>query len=753
MSATTLITRRLSRGRCGPDGLCRRHAKPGRCARRAGTIALITMLYLILLGTLTLAMFVSATTNVQTSENFSRVARAQASAETGLRWMDFRFRQMTTRPKTDKGTVSKDTGKVLWPALRDAIAADLATVRGPTGKPLDVRVETNRVRALGACIDAASGATFDITVRPLSPMDGSDERFIRVTVEGRSYGTRRVASMDFEMKKQVSFAVVGKVPLQVGRNTIIDGPIAMTTPTKYPPIYVLSDFTHFHPGLKTKIQAFNAHLEGVGVWDGKVIKNHDGFDNRISVNNAAEYALAKAKGYGDYNGDAWIDEYDLFLAEFDSNRDGQLAKTEFTNTLTGKLYDENLFNAIDSIGGPRFNEDKDGDGILDTGEDTNGNGVLDIDPPRAGYKDGLIDNRDGYAKIRGQITLATTSAAWESNLAPQGQDIHDMIAGPIASPDPTQLAIKFGAPSNSMFDLQAANFEQATLNFKAKTGAAAGTMTKTTTLIANKVLAAADANGGTLNERTPYGSTSWQATYARPVFRNLTLRNVQIPKGLNALFDNCKFEGVTYVDMTRDIIKPGTSTVTFNKDDGMNWSKRMRSGTFSNTVTLTATNSYGFTDGNNLRFNDCTFEGPIAGGYATAYTHFTNTWEFTGATMFNNKVDQTATIVAPQTNMEMGSFTNPALAPSTLVGVVVAGNLDIRGSTTVDGSIIIPSDGAGNTTLSYFGDNDGATDPGAMPQGGYGKLVVRFNPYRAMPDGILTSIDLVPAIGTYREGM
>ena len=68
--------------------------------------------------------------------------------------------------------------------------------------------------------------------------------------------------------------------------------------------------------------------------------------------------------------------------------------------------------------------------------------------------------------------------------------------------------------------------------------------------------------------------------------------------------------------------------------------------------------------------------------------------------MFDNKSPtQTATIVAPQTNIEMGSFTDPAKAPSTLIGVVVAGNIDIRGTSVVDGSIIVTGDGAGNTTL------------------------------------------------------
>jgi hypothetical protein len=70
----------------------------------------------------------------------------------------------------------------------------------------------------------------------------------------------------------------------------------------------------------------------------------------------------------------------------------------------------------------------------------------------------------------------------------------------------------------------------------------------------------------------------------------------------------------------------------------------------------------------------------------------------------------------------------------------------------VDGSIIVTGDGAGNTTLSYFGPSDGDTNPSAMPEGGYGRLDVRYNPYRALPDGINIAIDVLPDSNSYLEG-
>jgi len=98
-------------------------------------------------------------------------------------------------------------------------------------------------------------------------------------------------------------------------------------------------------------------------------------------------------------------------------------------------------------------------------------------------------------------------------------------------------------------------------------------------------------------------------------------------------------------------------------------------------------------------------------------------------------------------------FTDPAKAPSTMVGVVVAGNLDIRGSSYVDGSILVTGNGAANTTLGWFGSSDASTDPTApMPEGGWGKINIRYNPYRPLPDGINLAIDLLAQPSTYVEG-
>lgn len=735
--------------------------------KRRGLTAMMAMIFLAMASTLALGMYAASTTTTASARNIIEGERARGAAESGLRWITWRFQRMP-RPKTTAGNITVSVATTLWPQIRASVTNDLNTLLTPgeRGATWDGVTFASRPIAVDETgVTNPNGARFVLEMRqhPLYAGDPLDARFIRVTSTGMYRGSQRVMSMDYQIDKKIKFAIVGKVPIQLGRNTIVEGPIGMATPNKYPPIYALSDFRHLNAALANKIDSFNDFLQ----------QHHKGYDNRVNVHDPDEYAKATAAGYADVNKDSYIDEYDLFVDHFDNNRDGSITSSEFTNPSTGQMYDADLFKAIDGLGPPLY-----------AGQAL-----------RQGYRDGVIDNRDSYSKIRGQISLATSAGAWTTNLAPSGKTIQDMLQGPITPGDGNELPVKFAVPMAEMVDLSPSNFD--TSGFRARTGPEAGATTTgfgAKVTIENKVLSPADAQviqvtskgstpfnvgdvvlksqfdaanaalaaskraAGTnitppaAVERTPFGSTTYQATYQRPTFRNMHFRNARIPKGLNALFDNCTFEGTTFVEMTTNVTTSGGTTTT-SASDGMNWSKRMKSGSFSADTALNTANSKGFDDGNNLRFNNCTIKGPVASDVPTAYTHFSNSMEFTGATLFDNQADQSATIVCPQTNIEMGSFTDPGKAPSRLVGVVVAGNIDIRGSSVVDGSIIVTGDGAGNTTQGWFGPSDAATEPtGAMPEGGWGRLSIVYNRYRPLPDGINIPIDIVPDINTYSEG-
>jgi hypothetical protein len=734
--------------------------------RRTGAAAMLAMLFLVIFSTLAVGMYAMCTLNSETVSHMAAGEKARSAAESGIRWISWRFVKMP-RPRTPVGNITAPVARALWPSIRDSLKAEFDNMLNVGERPLTWDGKT--LVSAPIATDKDQG-TFVLSFQqhPLTVADPLDARYIRVTSTGRFGDATKSISLDYKIDKKVKFALIGKVPIQLGRNTMVEGPIGMTTRDKFPPIYMLNDFRHLTTALTAKIDSFDTFLGN----------NHAGYDNRINVHNPDEYAKASAAGYNDYSGDGFIDDYDLFLKEFDKNGDRAITKFEFTNPSNGKLYDPELFTAIDSLGAP-----------------------FDGEQQRIGFQDGIIDNSDGYTKVRGQITLATNAQDWQANLSRQGQTIHDNIVGPVQGDGTTMTQpVQFGVDPADMFDLSPGNFD--TSDFATSSGTAAGptqTGGGAAVTIQNKTLSSADSqvmrvtNPGNTNfkandlvlksdfdaanaslpttkratgtnitpppavEQTPYGSASYQATYQRPVFRNMQFKNVRIPKGLNALFDNCTFEGVTYVDLTTNITAGGQTTT--KAGDGMAWSQRMRSGSFSNTTTLTASNSYGFTEGNNLRFNNCTINGPLTSAVPSAYTHFSNSWEFTSNTKFDNKWTDdsgqtTATMICPQTNIEMGSFTKPGDSSSVLTGVVVAGNLDIRGESSVDGSIIITGDGAGNTTQGWFGPSDASTDPSTpMPEGGYGRLNIRYNPYRPLPDGINIPVDITPDKTTYKEGL
>jgi Tfp pilus assembly protein PilX len=686
------------------------------CSRR-GLASVLAMLFLILFTVLALAMFRLSTMNSASAENLGDAERARAAAESGIRWMTYRFVHMS-RPKTTIGNITPAVANTLWPAIASAVQTDYAnninasertvTISGSTLTTVPISLDTNNGKF-----------SIKIQQHPLNVSDPLDQRSLHVTSTGTYGACTRTISMDFTISKSVPFAVVGKVEIQLGKNTLVEGNIAMGTANKFPPYVALSDFKHLTPALDTAVGNFETFLKN----------NHSGLDGRISIQNQTEWNSALSAGYTDVNGDGYIDEYDLFLKQFDTSKDKQITQAEFTNSSTGLSYDANLFSAIDSLGGP----------------------LTPTDPIRAGYQNKIIANNDGYAKVRGTVMLEDTEPSWAANLASQGLTINDMFAGPIIPPTPATPPVQFGVPPTDLIDLSPSNFD--TSGFAAQSGTNAGASSQTPTTLTNMNITPALANGGTATEQTPYQSTSNEATYKRPVFNNMNFVNCTIPLGLNALFENCTFSGVTYVHTTTNITNPSGQTST-SASDGMTWSQRMvpGKGSFSASTALTAVNSLGFQQGNNLRFDNCSITGPIAADVPTAYAHFTNSWEFTGSTVFNNTVDQTATIVAPQTNIEMGSFVAPTQAPSTLLGVVVVGNIDIRGTTLVDGSIIVTGDGAANTTLGWFGNSDASSDPNSIPAQGWGKINLRYNPNRALPNGINIAVNITPTTSSYVEG-
>ncbi|MBC7771887.1 MAG: hypothetical protein H7210_05290, partial [Pyrinomonadaceae bacterium] len=241
---------------------------------------------------------------------------------------------------------------------------------------------------------------------------------------------------------------------------------------------------------------------------------------------------------------------------------------------------------------------------------------------------------------------------------------------------------------------------------------------------------------------------------------------------------------------------------------------------------------------NNIRFHDCLFVGTIISDNPTAYTHVRNKMQFTGSTKFTTEhptrpedpdlnprsedmaeIEKTS-MMLPNYSVDIGQFNSPTdayVAPNGqpspapqdvhLKGTIVAGVLDVRGNSVIDGTLMLtfmPVAGQGplqqngqavgnpagfNCTLGYFGPTDGdgeSLDPttlpivngvrivgwdvdadgiadvahdqtqpagsAAVPFYGYGRIELKWNPNLPMPDGIMLPVSINRLATTYREG-
>jgi len=739
-----------------------------RAGLRHGSAAVTAMLYLSLMAVLALAMASMASVNVQTAYNYDGIERARANAEMGLRWLGWRFHRIAL-PQTQVGIVDSATAGALWPTIMTTLRTNLSDMN--TGV-----LTTSAVVISGATLHIGpvllpDKGTFELWATPKPPNHPDKAQVIEVKATGTYRGARRAMTMQFLIQKSMRYGVLSKIPIQLGKNTVVEGDVYMAAAPggSTPPLLSISDFRYTSGAaspldeLTQKVAAFQKFIGGKTGGQ----PNYGGSDNRLPADSAAASALKASNSLlasmSDYNADGFLDEYDLFLQQFDTSGTGHRVSLSEYSAAAPK--DPNLFAVIDKgIGKP----------------------VSPDDVVRAGYNDGYLDSLDPYAKVRGTVKVWETRDSLAARLG-SSQTIADVMQGSFESADGSSSPVIFGCndPSDPATQITPGSFNMSA--FLSLSGANAGAAVRPGTLpppdssqlYADTSITKTDGNGtadatliaklkagGTnpitvtkkvngvntsvltdITESVPYGSTNPRSSVQRKVFSGVNFKNCIVSRGTNALFVNCTFDGVTFVDGDYNMQK----------------------------------SSADYAKGNNLRFEGCTFTGPVTQGDAlatgsnrgaapAAYTDYTNSWEFTGATTFDltrgskdgsadsealATIKQQATIMAPQTNIEMGSFTAPGQATCSFQGVVVAGCFDVRGTADIDGTIIVPATAAGNVTLGYFGPDDNATNQGApdpsMVSGSYGRVHVRFNPYRTLPDGINMAVSMLPDPTTWRE--
>ncbi len=225
----------------------------------------------------------------------------------------------------------------------------------------------------------------------------------------------------------------------------------------------------------------------------------------------------------------------------------------------------------------------------------------------------------------------------------------------------------------------------------------------------------------TVTEYFPHGPDGYDdyksgaVTLTRYVYANETFTDAYLPSNRNALFENCTFEGVLYIDCAQST-----------------------SGAY-----------------NNVRFNDCNFNGVIVTNTPNALKWQYNALYFTGAATFDNQSDvQEATILAPEFNVNLGNTNPEASDNNVLKGAIVGGIVDVRGNAQIQGTIISMCDtsqwSSGYVTNIGATLNDGGSETTSL--GDIGVISIEPESEQLLPSGITTPIIIKPDNSTYCEG-
>jgi hypothetical protein len=953
-----------------PDKGASRHAR--RLARRRpavagrGVASVLAMMFVVLFGSLAVAMAIVSKGNLRTAHTHMHVVRAMGAADTGLAVAQARLAEAASRFVISKGQIDSGMGGRLWngtltsgdgtviilpprtgypesgqpsgviDALVNVFSADvnLVAVPGipdtptihaaPSGTDLTVFAADGWLTCPPVAIDVradtnANAATFQVTYAPLA--NGTDVRIIvtgyssvnSLGGSGYHYGgadsannTRpltRVVQQDFRIVKRHQHAMLSPSRIMLGKNVYVEGNVGSlyedVAQNNGHPLTVRSDFLGINAALDAKLTAFYNNLAQYDVDGDNRLRSGHAVEGDGVPSNSTDYDGdgQPDAAFDDATGDGYVDDFDIFIKHYDSSGDG---KVTLAPTLTADTpaqgqpaeftADNDLALLIDTR-----NPDRNGNGVYGS-NDPNRNGrwdpgetLLDYDSEHGvypdqmlGYRDGYIDRKDQYAKVRGRMMFTSNQSAWT---AAQG-DYQQYVRGAVRPPD-GESAVRFDGTSAELPLITASSFTDTETplhdaadgaSFDEQVAAQLGiapsslnTYTETSTSSTDIRYFRADMNDATvfsmtgrhLYERMPFNAPvqAYADYYYRPRYENMVFKDVQIPRGNNGLFINCTFVGVTwvhsYADNTHDnwplygrmewnetLGYPTEITDPLDKSDFARYTTGnpidgpenyddfpdppvidgvLRLGAERNTKLYS----------NNIRFHDSLFVGTIVSDTPQEYTHVRNKFQFTGATRFVSQhpdeptnpdlnpdpddVDEIAksSMMVPNYSVDIGQFNSPTDTFSggptaqnvDLHGTVVAGVLDARGNTNIEGTLLLtfaPIAGQGpleqhgqpvgnpasfNATLGYFGpedgdgesvspsslpvvggqrivgydtDGDGIADvahdqpqpPGSTPVPfyGYGRVVVEWNPDLPMPDGILLPASIVPLQLTYREG-
>ena len=120
-------------------------------------------------------------------------------------------------------------------------------------------------------------------------------------------------------------------------------------------------------------------------------------------------------------------------------------------------------------------------------------------------------------------------------------------------------------------------------------------------------------------EGIPWESEGAYDWYQRPVYKDMLFANVRIPRGTNAVFADCTFVGVTWVETMEEVSDPNWNFAGAVAPDGSGGYDYQFDGLTADSEGVTYPNTRDVS--NNIRFHDCTFLGSIAGDVPSEFNH------------------------------------------------------------------------------------------------------------------------------------
>jgi hypothetical protein len=626
------------------------------------------------------------------------------------------------------------------------------------------------------CTANPDGPHFRLAYAPVP-----DQPYVRVTSVGTDGHISRTLKLWFRLDRRIEYAVLTPNRLMIGKNVRIEGPLGTgygTEPGELEgihghPLVMRSDFEHLDAsagGLDERLAELQSLLP---------VTDLDG-DNRLMRHHPIESAGLPPE-LNDYDGDEYVDDLDLFLERYDADGDGAVVYDPAAAFAAGYAPglqvefagDRQLALLVDGA-----LPDRDGDGLVSPCD-----GTAQGTDCRLGYLDGVVDALDRYAKVRGRLVFSVRRDDWEQA---QGDLYQTVVHGPI-HPGYRRPPVTFEAPPQELRLITTDMVGAAAAWYDARA--------------ANDFIDAWPPDAWQI-EPMPWGSPGAYDDYERPVWSGRIFDDVRIPMGTNALFSGCMFRGVTFIETTAACTDPNWNYVgAMECDDQGDCTPKYPAlrvpwdadpddpDAIADTRPLS----------NNIRFHDCVFVGALAGTVPEAYAHWRNKVQLTGSSRFYLEADdpgldqeppavreavlaalaawepgfteqmRRSSILLPGWSCDIGNFGNDEQAPVRLRGTIIAGILDLRGSVEVHGTLLMtyrPVDGEGplhygglpaafNTTIGYFGPSQGdgeGTDYEDPDFGGFGRIVVRYDPEAIAPDGIPWPLRARPDPLTYFEG-